>query len=85
MQAKDISDESVLAAIERVAKPGSTDGYMGLAPSASRWDIAWQLGGDLPEKVLLAKLRTMVRRGVLEGCTCGCRGDFHILAKEANS
>lgn len=31
-----------------------------------------------PEKVAMAKLKSMIKRGIIDGCTCGCRGDFHI-------
>ena len=31
-----------------------------------------------PEKVLLAKLRSMERRGLIAGCGCGCRGDWRL-------
>lgn len=34
---------------------------------------------DAPEKVLLAKLRAMERKGLIEGCGCGCRGDWHVV------
>lgn len=29
-----------------------------------------------PPKVVMAKLRSMIRRGLMDGCACGCRGDF---------
>jgi hypothetical protein len=29
-----------------------------------------------PDKLVLAKARKLVRRGVIDGCVCGCRGDF---------
>jgi hypothetical protein len=45
--------------------------------SASRWDIEEELW-EYPPKVLLAKLRRLVARGLLDGCACGCRGDFEI-------
>lgn len=34
---------------------------------------------DAPEKVLRAKLASMQRRGLIRGCTCGCRGDWHTV------
>lgn len=43
---------------------------------ASRWS-----GYDalmMPEKVVLAKARALIRRGLLNGCGCGCRGDFEV-------
>jgi hypothetical protein len=29
-----------------------------------------------PDKLVLAKARKLIRRGVIDGCVCGCRGDF---------
>ena len=36
---------------------------------------------DIPGKLVLAKMRMMIRRGVVKGCDCGCRGDFEITEK----
>jgi hypothetical protein len=44
---------------------------------ANRFDITKALGNP-PEKVVLAKLRRLVKRGVITGCACGCRGDFEL-------
>ncbi|UWP85827.1 hypothetical protein [Dactylosporangium fulvum] len=32
--------------------------------------------GLFPPNLMLAKIRQLVRRGVLDGCACGCRGDL---------
>jgi hypothetical protein len=47
---------------------------------------------DMPEpvvplKVVLAKARKLIRRGLLTGCACGCRGEFEVvdLAAEAEA
>jgi hypothetical protein len=69
MQAKDISDEAFLAAVQ-----GATRG-----PWATRWDVTAAL--EAPEKVVLAKARKLIRRGLLDGCACGCRGDFQVPAQ----
>jgi hypothetical protein len=34
-----------------------------------------------PEKVLRAKLSSLTRKGYIDGCNCGCRGDFVLTAK----
>lgn len=34
-----------------------------------------------PEKLQLGKMRMMIRRGVVGGSPCGCRGDFVITKK----
>lgn len=36
---------------------------------------------DYPERVLRAKLASMKRRKLIDGCECGCRGDWEILSK----
>lgn len=33
---------------------------------------------EFPPKVLRAKMASLVRRGLIKGCACGCRGDFTI-------
>lgn len=53
------------------------------------WDVGSVLAGlpvptdfsaepPIPEKVVLAKARRLVKRGLIDGCCCGCRGDFRI-------
>lgn len=34
-----------------------------------------------PCLLVIAKMRQMMHRGVVDGCPCGCRGDFVITAK----
>jgi hypothetical protein len=31
---------------------------------------------ETPDKLVLAKMKTLIRRGLVSGCDCGCRGDF---------
>lgn len=52
---------------------GPPDGGIG----ATRWGIGLELW-EYPERVLVAKLRSLRRRRLVQGCTCGCRGDFVI-------
>lgn len=33
------------------------------------------------EKLILAKMRQLMKRGLVDGCSCGCRGDFEITTK----
>lgn len=48
------------------------------------WD-EWNVKDAMPTgtipKLVLAKMRMMIRRGVVDGCDCGCRGDFVITEK----
>lgn len=84
-QAKDLPDEVVLEAVDTATALRAGFGM------ATRWDIAIVLQGrpelvgtselfdeldpDL-ERIVRSKLDKMVRRGRVDGCGCGCRGDF---------
>lgn len=35
----------------------------------------------IPDKLILAKMNTLIRRGLVRGCTCGCRGDYEVTDK----
>ena len=41
-------------------------------------DVHLAMPENTPEKLVLAKMRMLIRRGVVTGCPCGCRGDFEI-------
>jgi len=36
---------------------------------------------DTPEKLQRAKMAQLIKRGLVDGCDCGCRGDFRITDK----
>lgn len=36
---------------------------------------------DVPGKLVIAKMNGLIRRGLVSGCTCGCRGDYEITDK----
>lgn len=36
---------------------------------------------DVPPKLSLAKMGQLIRQGLVDGCACGCRGDFEITPK----
>jgi hypothetical protein len=36
---------------------------------------------DCPEKVILAKLRSLERQNLITGCTCGCYGGFDVVVE----
>lgn len=71
MQLKDIPDAPILAFLS----------------SLDRW-ATWSSEGDnsvlsaMPEgtseKLACEKMKGMIRRGLVDGCTCGCRGDYVI-------
>lgn len=36
---------------------------------------------NCPDNLVLAKMKNLVKRGLVDGCACGCRGDFKITQK----
>jgi hypothetical protein len=70
-------------------KPGWGD--KPIPHSQATWFWSDEPGGYRPEnsvvrampegvsgKLALAKMKAMVRKGLVDGCPCGCRGDFEI-------
>lgn len=35
----------------------------------------------VPENLVRAKMNMLIRRGLVDGCSCGCRGDYEITDK----
>ena len=33
---------------------------------------------DIPDQLVLAKMRQLIKRGLVDGCGCGCRGEFRL-------
>lgn len=68
MKTSDIPDEAFLAAVQAVHD------------SKHMWAATWEISEALnvPIKLVLSKARRLINRGVLDGCACGCRGDFEI-------
>jgi hypothetical protein len=78
MQTKDITDDVMLAAL------ASTRGMHGVPTWSSLWDVQAHLDSVHP-KLVLSKLRSMVKRRIIDGCGCGCRGDFRLLGGPAQT
>lgn len=74
MQCKDIPDRPILEMLAKNPKQWHT-WYDG------KWNVREAMPPDTPPKLVLAKMRMMIRRGVVDGCPCGCRGDFVITEK----
>lgn len=84
MQAKQLPDHEALHRIAGLAEakrgyphPVDTD------PPVSRWQVeeTFAQSHAAPVKVTFAKLRRLTKRGLLAGCTCGCRGDFTLTER----
>lgn len=96
MQTKDIPDRPILEFLRWINKPHNPDNcnreYDWTEDSCKRgiWGN-WYFGGshcvqrvmptDLPEKLVLSKMRSLIKRKLVSGCPCGCRGDYEITEK----
>lgn len=85
-QAKDISDERILNILRAgkvrrvmIRQPNGTwePGVVSEPARLSLTEVEEQLPG-YPPKVVCAKLSALIRRGVIDGCACGCSGQFTV-------
>ncbi len=81
VQAKDVPESPIVAALLLCA------GHVGVYDDERAMGVwTWQSSivdmmpslAMFPEKVLRRRLGSMARRGIIHGCDCGCRGDWHI-------
>jgi hypothetical protein len=78
IQCKDIPDEPILRLL---------DNLTGELPWAFRWEsgvtnsVMEAMPPGVPENLVLAKMKSLIRKGLVSGCCCGCRGDFEITQK----
>ena len=79
LQAKDLDEAAILAAIERLRWTPWPSGSTDMMP---RWVFVGELiravDPSIPFRLMLAKLRAMQRHGDVSGCFCGCRGDIEL-------
>ncbi|MEU7066924.1 hypothetical protein [Streptomyces sp. NPDC046161] len=70
MQCKDIPDQLVIEAVASADE--------GWATTADVWQFLEARIGPVPWNLLLAKLRRLIARRLIDGCACGCSGGFRI-------
>jgi hypothetical protein len=83
VKASDIADATVLRLLATPRVCATDHVYDGLG-WWSRWDVCARFPG-YPERVVIAKLRRLMTRGLVAGCLCGCRGDFELTAAGRDS
>ncbi|MDO8728356.1 MAG: hypothetical protein Q7K26_00525 [bacterium] len=79
MSAKDIPEVAVLQFLESLNGAPATwfDNEGGLFANS----IQHGMPAGIPPKIALAKIAAMIRKKLVDGCACGCRGDFIIAVK----
>lgn len=78
IQCKDIPEQPILDYLDR--RNGE---WAFLWGDGGEDDISTAFPKDTPRKLMLAKLGQMIKKGLIDGCTCGCRGDFEIVRKKS--
>jgi hypothetical protein len=95
MQCKDIPDLPVLDFIGRCERGEVAHSFkdrgktVTFFPNATWFDYEPRPGNSalhaMPPgtvaELALAKIRMLKRRGLVDGCVCGCRGDFELTDK----
>lgn len=85
-QAKDIPNEHMIRLVKALAISPSVHQTRPLKfhYKPGRWVMIWEIcrvWNEIPELVIKAKLRKLISQGYLDGCWCGCRGDFELTPK----
>ena len=75
MKCKDIPDFQVLEFLA-LYDPEWCNWNMG-----NQRDICNAFPDGTPKKMVLSKIKSLIRRGLVDGCGCGCRGDFALTEK----
>jgi hypothetical protein len=78
MQCKDIPAEPVLRFLASLN--GQWANWFDDAVRNER-SVRQAMPPGTPDKLVLGKMRMLLRAGLVDGCGCGCRGDFHLTAK----
>ncbi len=81
MKAADIADADILAVIDALQRERAEElGMLDDLPWTHTWDVQERYP-DVPPKVVAAKLSKLLRRRLVTGCDCGCRGDWELTAR----
>ncbi len=76
MQCKDIPEEPILLFLAALGpRPATWFWSEDYRPDNS---VLRAMPEGTPAKLGLAKMRKLIKRKLVAGCACGCRGDFRI-------
>lgn len=85
-QCKDIPDVPILRFLAGHGTPSDdrqewTNWFALTGDDWDRFSVRSAMPAWVDGTLALAKMRQMMHRGVVDGCSCGCRGDFVITDK----
>jgi hypothetical protein len=77
MQCKDIPTRPILEFL----KKSIGQWCFSFSREESERSVFWAMPEGTPWKLGHAKMKKLVKKGFVDGCTCGCRGDYEITKK----
>lgn len=82
LQAKDFPDRPLLEFLDALDGLWSTWCWSDHRDPCF-WDhsVAPLFPPETPDKLIRAKMAGLIRRGLIDGCPCGCRGDYELTDK----
>jgi hypothetical protein len=85
VQSKDIPDLPILAFLDKHGGIGCNWYGIDLAlegrPDTNWISVRHAMPPETPHALVHAKMRRLMHRGLVDGCDCGCRGDFELTDK----
>ena len=79
MQCKDIPNIPILQFLKSLEKR-PLGGRRGTAFHGHDNSVQQAMPPGVTEKLALAKMGSLIRKKLVDGCACGCRGDFTLTA-----
>ncbi len=80
IQCKDISDHLILEFLAKNPRQQHNWFPIDESISLSKFSVRHVIP-NIPDKLLVAKMASMIKKGLVDGCGCGCRGDYVITEK----
>jgi hypothetical protein len=81
MQCKDIPDRPILEFVAVHGGIGCNWFPPILQGTTNERSVQNAMPAGVPGSLVRAKMEMLIRRGLVSGCACGCRGDFEITDK----
>ena len=75
LQLNDIPNEPILRFLSTVVGLGGCS-FLGFSNSVSS-----AMPAGVSKQLILKKMQTLIDEGLVDGCACGCRGDYELTPK----
>ena len=75
MQCKDIPDLPILQFLD------SLNGQWAIRYGDYDNSVTHAMPKGTPDKLIITKMARLIQRGLVDGCSCGCRGDYVLTEK----